>query len=53
MSYLDKILDLFYTESFSKQLSALKILLVGAGGIGCEILKHLCKFKFASIHIVK
>lgn len=35
-----------------QQLQQLKILIVGVGGIGCEILKVLSKAPIAQIHIL-
>jgi molybdopterin/thiamine biosynthesis adenylyltransferase len=35
-----------------EQLSHLKILVVGVGGIGCELLKVLCKMTIGTIHII-
>ncbi len=35
-----------------KKLEKLNILLVGAGGIGCEIAKNLIKLSFASLTIM-
>lgn len=35
-----------------EQLSKLKLLIVGVGGIGCELLKVLCKMPIGSIHII-
>lgn len=33
-------------------LESTKILIVGVGGIGCEILKVLCKMPIGSVHII-
>jgi ubiquitin-like 1-activating enzyme E1 B len=35
-----------------EQLSKLRILVVGVGGIGCELLKVLCKMTIGAIHII-
>ncbi len=35
-----------------EQLMELKLLIVGVGGIGCELLKVLCKMPIGSIHII-
>jgi len=35
-----------------EQLRKLKLLIVGVGGIGCELLKVLCKMPIGSIHII-
>jgi tRNA A37 threonylcarbamoyladenosine dehydratase len=35
-----------------EQLSQLKILVIGVGGIGCELLKVLCKMTIGAIHII-
>lgn len=35
-----------------EELSKLKILIVGVGGIGCEILKVLAKAPIGQIHIL-
>ena len=45
-------MDLLYGKQFSNYVEKINILLVGVGGIGCEILKVLQKYKVNSIHIV-
>jgi molybdopterin/thiamine biosynthesis adenylyltransferase len=35
-----------------QQLKRLRLLVVGVGGIGCELLKVLCKMPIGSIHII-
>lgn len=35
-----------------EEMQKLKILIVGVGGIGCELLKVLCKMPIGSIHII-
>lgn len=52
MSHFKKTLDLLYHSNFSGEISKISILLVGAGGIGCEILKNLSRFDFSLIEIV-
>lgn len=47
-TYLRKILG---TERFNR-IKASKVLMVGAGGIGCELLKDLLLTGFGEIHIV-
>ncbi|KAI4156521.1 MAG: hypothetical protein LQ340_000222 [Diploschistes diacapsis] len=47
--------DRFMAQSlgaFQRQIKGLRILLVGAGGIGCELLKNLVLSGFGEIHIV-
>ncbi|QSZ36108.1 hypothetical protein DSL72_007233 [Monilinia vaccinii-corymbosi] len=48
--------DKFNTQSLGKPLNAMvkeaRILMVGAGGIGCELLKNLVLSGFGEIHIV-
>lgn len=39
-------------EKLSAAISKSKILVVGAGGIGCEILKNLCLSGFSDVEIV-
>jgi len=39
-------------EKMKKILETKKILLVGAGGIGCEVVKNLIKFEIFELHIV-
>ena len=34
------------------KVASLRILIVGVGGIGCELLKVLCKFPLRAIHII-
>jgi len=34
------------------ELQSTKILIVGVGGIGCEILKVLCKMPIETVHII-
>ena len=41
-----------YGKDFVSYMKSLKILVVGVGGIGCELLKVLSKFLFKEIHIV-
>ncbi len=43
---------MLYHPDFSQEISKISILLVGAGGIGCEILKNLSRFDFSLIEIV-
>lgn len=45
------ILSLLYGEK-AKEIAGLKILLVGVGGIGCEVLKCLAKLPINSLHIL-
>lgn len=52
MSNFKKTLDMLYHPDFSQEISKISILLVGAGGIGCEILKNLSRFDFSLIEIV-
>ena len=33
-------------------LSDKKAVMIGVGGIGCELLKMMCKFNFKELHIV-
>lgn len=52
MSFASKSLSLLYPAPFLAYLSSLQVLVVGAGGIGCELLKVLSKFSFSGLTIV-
>lgn len=45
-------MERLYPKNFVDHLSTNKILIVGVGGIGCELLKNLSMIKFKEIHIV-
>ncbi len=45
---MDKLFDTDLLQYIQSQ----NILIVGIGGIGCELLKGLLKFKFNSYHLV-
>lgn len=47
-----KTLDLILAQEVQLYLKESKILLIGVGGIGCEILKILSKFSFQELHIL-
>lgn len=48
--------DLYVTQSLgyglAQKIKDAKVLMVGAGGIGCELLKNLVLTGFGQIHIV-
>ena len=44
--------DGVFTESLQKTISECKILVVGAGGIGCELLKNIVLTGFNNIEII-
>jgi len=33
-------------------LGTMRVLMIGVGGIGCEVLKMVSKFQFAELHII-
>ncbi|KAL1877351.1 hypothetical protein VTK73DRAFT_8724 [Phialemonium thermophilum] len=45
-------LDVFDGDSVSAAMESMKILVIGAGGLGCEILKDLALSGFKDIHII-
>ncbi|RKP18070.1 hypothetical protein ROZALSC1DRAFT_30194 [Rozella allomycis CSF55] len=45
-------LDILFTETDKIKLSELKVLLVGAGGIGCEVLKNLVLLGIPFIDVI-
>lgn len=47
--WLFRVGKLLYDD---EEMQKLKILIVGVGGIGCELLKVLCKMPIGSIHII-
>lgn len=47
-TYVEKALG----DSLSNKVSSAKVLIVGAGGIGCELLKNIVLLGFADVHIV-
>ena len=51
MSRYDAYLAMYGNEDFEK-IRVSKVLLVGAGGIGCEILKNLVLSGFQQIHLI-
>lgn len=46
-------LDGVFGESLRERVRSSKILMVGAGGIGCELLKNLVLCGFTSIEVVR
>ncbi len=42
-----------FNKEFISYIESQNVLIVGIGGIGCELLKILVKFKFSSYHLVK
>lgn len=49
---MNRIHKLILGESLYEELEQVSVLIVGVGGIGCELLKILPKFNFRSIHII-
>ena len=47
-----KSLTRIYGKEFVEYLKQQKLLIIGVGGIGCEILKNLLVFPFSNIEIV-
>ena len=52
MSEYNSHLKKIFGDEKVKQLQSTKVLLVGAGGIGCELLKDLILMNYSEIHIV-
>ncbi|KAL4455772.1 hypothetical protein ABPG74_003182 [Tetrahymena malaccensis] len=49
---LGRINQLLFGKEFLNYLNEINILLIGVGGIGCEVLKVLQQFKVKSLHIL-
>lgn len=47
-----RINRLLFGEAFLSDLSSKNVLLVGVGGIGCEVLKVLTQFRIGELHIL-
>ena len=52
MSYNNRLLDLIYSPELRSKIEKSKILIVGVGGIGCELLKCLSKSGFRNYVII-
>lgn len=50
--YSSKYLNVIFGEDFVKHLTTLNVLMIGVGGIGCELLKALSPYKFNKIEIL-
>jgi NEDD8-activating enzyme E1 len=44
--------DAFDPEPIAEFLSTVKVLIIGAGGLGCELIKNLSHSGFKDIHII-
>ncbi|EGR30664.1 ubiquitin-activating enzyme e1, putative [Ichthyophthirius multifiliis] len=47
-----RVTKLLFGEQFLEKFNQTSLLLIGVGGIGCEVLKNLSQFKFKEIHIL-
>jgi ubiquitin-like 1-activating enzyme E1 B len=49
---MGRLNDLILGSSVNNEFKKANILLIGVGGIGCEVLKVICKFPFNELHIL-
>ena len=49
---MSKVVEQLYSKELVQRLKEMKVLVIGAGGIGCELLKQLMKVEWSEVHIL-